>query len=203
MAILHTATSKRGKYPIQKEITTSPSKDKGICIGDDPDDVWNSTRNACIKAILKTFKTAIAKSNQDKDNDKSEKTNFKLTAELASTRYENSLYKKYSYSLNAYKLRFRKDLTALKNIHTGFAINILKGDLDLNDFVKLDESELISKTQKEKNCKLLDDELKNKLGHQFPTNINQIKNQNVFVSEKWGISESAAKIDHDFDFDSV
>lgn len=201
MAITHTKSTKTDKDIIRNEILTSPSKDRGIPIGDDPDDVWNSTRNACVKAILKTFKTIITKSDQNKDNDNNETRKFRLTAESASTKYENALYKKYSYSLNAYKLRFRKDLTALKNIKTGFAIDILHGDLDLSEFVKLDEAELISKTQKEKNCKLLDDELKNKLGHQFPTNINEIKNQNVFVGEKWGISESAAKIDPEFDLD--
>ncbi|GAV30389.1 hypothetical protein PMKS-003900 [Pichia membranifaciens] len=117
----------------------------------------------------------------------------------AATKYEQCLFKKNSHSLNAYKLRFRKDLTALKSSKTEFALDILAGELDIDDFVSFDEKDLISKKQQAKDSELLDSELKNKMGKQFPTNINQIKNQNVFVGEKWGISESAAKIDPDFD----
>lgn len=168
--------------------------DQGIAVGDDPDDVWSTTRKACINAVLKTFQSI-----KSKNKDSHSLQEYKLSPQSAAATYEKALYKKNSHSLNAYKRRFRKDLTALKNAKTDFAVNILAGELDIADFVNLNENELISKIQKEKNSKLLSDELKNSMGKQFPTNINQIKNQNVFVGEKWGISESAAKIDPEFD----
>ncbi|KAG0691240.1 hypothetical protein C6P40_003491 [Pichia californica] len=191
MGISHTTPSKNPKKGTVKNL--SPSKDYGIAIGDDPDDVWNSTRTACVNSVLKTFKAIKAKDDIEIE--------YKYTPEISATKYENLLYNKYSLSLNAYKLRFRKDLIALKNPKTKFAFDLMIGYLEFSDFVNLNEKDLISKSQKEKNTKLLDDQLKNKMGKQFPTNINQIKNQNVFVSEKWGISESAAKIDPEFDLD--
>ena len=192
MAISHTSPVKK----TQKSVTSrsqSPvhaTYGGGIAIGDDPDDVWHKTRAACVKAVLKTLET-----------EKKRHKNFECreSPQSAATKYEEYLFKKNSYSLNAYKLRFRKDLTALKNSKTEFALDILAGELDIDDFVSFDEKDLISKKQQAKDLELLDEELKNKMGKQFPTNINQIKNQNVFVGEKWGISESAAKIDPDFD----
>lgn len=193
MAILHPSPTKKTPKNVANRSQSPATTDKnGIAIGDDPDDVWHNTRTACVKAVTKTFE-AKEKTKDGKD--------YVETPQSAATKYEQCLFKKNSHSLNAYKLRFRKDITALKNSKTDFAVDILTGDLDINDFVSFDEKDLVSKNQKDKDSKLLDEELKNKMGKQFPTNINQIKNQNVFVGEKWGISESAAKIDPDFDLE--
>jgi hypothetical protein len=167
-------------------------RDTGISIGDDPKDIWNKTRKACVNAINKTFNTYKTENNHDGIKF------IKSSSDLAAS-YEQSLYVKYRHDLNAYKSRFRKDLTALKNFKTMFTEDLLKGDLSVKEFTDIDENDLISRKQKDNNLKLLDTELKNTLGTQFPTNINEIKNQNVFVGEKWGISESAAKIDPEFD----
>lgn len=167
-------------------------KDSGIGIGDDPNDIWKKTRTACISAVFKTLQTFVSKT------DEAELT--KTPTEISKS-YEKCLHNKHNDSLNAYKLRFRKDLTALKNFKTLFAHDLLAGKLNVQEFCDLDEKDLISRRQKEDDCKLLEEELKNKMGKQFPTNINQIKNQNVFVGEKWGISESAAKIDPEFDLE--
>lgn len=180
----HTSFTKVSKQVLPKK------RDDGISIGDDPNDIWNKTRNACMAAILKALKTCI---------DKNENTKFMNSASEIAKTYETELYKKYRGSLNEYKLRFRKDLTAIRNLKTMFALNLLSGELSVLEFVSLDEKDLISFKQKEQNSKLLGAELKNSLGKQFPTSINEIKNQNTVVAEKWGISESAAKIDPEFD----
>lgn len=194
MAISHNSPVKKIQKSIisRSQSSVSATDRGGIAIGDDPDDVWNKTRAACVKAVMKTLET---EKNRHKD------VEWRESPQSAASKYEQCLFKKNSYSLNAYKLRFRKDLTALKNSKTEFALDILAGELDIDDFVSFDEKDLISKKQQAKDSKLLDEELKNKMGKQFPTNINQIKNQNVFIGEKWGISESAAKIDPDFDED--
>lgn len=192
MAISHRVLNKQGKNASKQITPTVPVVDPGIARGDDPDDIWNKIRTSCKLAVSKTFHTFISK-NED----------IKLVEPIdqLSKKYEQALYKKNSYSLNAYKLRFRKDITALKNSKATFTLEILTGVLNINDFVNFDELDLVSRNQKRKNIKYLDEELKNKMGKQFPTNINQIKNQNVFVGEKWGISESAAKIDPEFEFE--
>ncbi|TID14976.1 hypothetical protein CANINC_004647 [Pichia inconspicua] len=176
-----------------KSDTKTPKKsinDSGISIGDDPHDVWNKTRNACRNAVLKALQSCA---------DKNPDVLITSSPLVSAKEYELELHKKYGYSLSEYKLRFRKDLTALRNFKTLFAIKLLNGDMKVTDFTSLDENELISFKQKEQNNRLLDTELKNSLGKQFPSNINEIKNQNTVVAEKWGISESAAKIDPEFE----
>lgn len=167
--------------------------DNGIPIGDDPSDIWNKTRTACVSAVSRALKSCA---------DKTPDVTFVATPSEIAKEYEQELHKKYSGSLNEYKLRFRKDLTAIRNIKTLFAIKLLAGEMKVSSFTSLNEEELISFKQKEENSKLLDGELKNALGKQFPTSINEIKNQNTVVAEKWGISESAAKIDPDFEINN-
>lgn len=180
-------SSSPSKQP--KKIRTTP-RDSGILFGDDPDDIWKSTRSACLKVIIKAFE-----STQKKDR----LIKFPNTPVLLATEYEKILYKQNSDALNSYKSRFRKDYIALINQKTSFAKDLLSGTLSVEAFTELDEQDLISRKQKQNNTKLLESELKNKLGKKFPKNINEIENQNVFVIEKWGISESAAKIDPQFD----
>lgn len=123
----------------------------------------------------------------------------RVQASLIAKSYEEMLHKKYNDSLSGYKLRFRKDLVALKNSKTGFTHDLLFGVMKVEDFIKLEERDLVPQIQKEQDKKLLEDELKMKIGKNLPSDINQIKNNKVFVGEKWGVSESAAKIDPDFD----
>lgn len=167
-------------------------RDSSISTGDDPDDIWKKTRAACIKAIIRSFDLYISKHSD---------AEVTITSSELSKLYEKYLYKKYQHSLNSYKLRFRKDLTALRNTKNSFTKDLLKGELSMQNFVNFVETDLISSKQKEANNKFLDDELKNKMGKTFPKNINQIQNQNMSVGENWGIPESAAKIDPEFDLD--
>lgn len=172
-----------------KNVSNAP-RDTGILFGDDPHDIWKTTRNACLKVIVKALETAEMKNNTLKS------TNNPI---ILANKYENILYKRNIVSLNSYKSRFRKDYVALLNQKTSFADDLLSGKLSIEEFTQLDENDLISRKQRERNTKLLDLELKSKLGKKFPKTINEIENQNVLVIENWGISESAAKIDPQFD----
>lgn len=173
-----------------KDASRKGKRDTGIFYGDDPSDVWRVTRLACINAMTKTLDSYRSK-HPDED--------LPQSSSLIAKSYEEMLHKKYNDSLSGYKLRFRKDLVALKNSKTGFTHDLLFGVMKVEDFIKLEERDLVPQIQKEQDKKLLEDELKMKIGKNLPSDINQIKNNKVFVGEKWGVSESAAKIDPDFD----
>ncbi|KAG7757768.1 hypothetical protein KL911_000744 [Ogataea haglerorum] len=113
--------------------------------------------------------------------------------------YECLLFESRKHNLDNYKERFRKDLIALKNQSTEFAQDLLGGNLSMKEFCSLKDSELLSKRQKSEDKQLLEKELKSKITTNLPDTINQIKSQANTVTEKWGISESAAKIDPEFE----
>ncbi|KAG7826394.1 hypothetical protein KL942_000194 [Ogataea angusta] len=145
-------------------------------LGDDSDDVWKKT---------------LSQTQVDRES-------TVPPGQLASE-YESLLYESRKHNLDNYKARFRKDLIALKNQSTEFAQDLLRGNMSMKEFCELKDSELLSKRQKTEDKHLLEKELKSKITTNLPDTINQIKSQANTVSEKWGISESAAKIDPDFD----
>lgn len=179
------------KSPTKRSKDVNTQSNQGIAFGDDPNDIWKATRAACLSAILKTF-SQFASKNTPRNEEPNQ-------PDQVAKRYEETLYSKNKHSLNAYKLRFRKDLTALKNAKTCFAVDILSGDLTIDEFVNLDDKDLLSRKQKLKDSELLNTELKNSMGKQFPKSINQIKNQNLTIPDQWWASDSSAKIDPYFD----
>ncbi|KAG7877928.1 hypothetical protein KL905_001194 [Ogataea polymorpha] len=146
-------------------------------LGDDSDDVWKKKTLSQIQA---------------------DRESVVDPGRLASE-YECLLYESRKHNLDNYKERFRKDLIALKNQSTEFAQDLLRGDMSMKEFCRLKDSELLSKRQRTQDKQLLEKELKSKITTNLPDTINQIKNQANTVSEKWGISESAAKIDPEFE----
>ncbi|ODV87193.1 hypothetical protein CANARDRAFT_87362 [[Candida] arabinofermentans NRRL YB-2248] len=152
-------------------------------------------KEACKVAVKKAFEEHL---------NNEEVTNCEVICQPSklSATYERLLYEKHEPNINTYKLRFRKDLTSLKNKQTDFAVDLLTGKITVEEFSGLDESQLISKTRQKQDAELLDKELKSKITMNMPDTINSIKNNSTFVSEKWGVSESAAKIDQEFDTES-
>lgn len=191
MAIQHYSPTKSSK----KVSSVHSQKDKsGIFIGDDKGDVWRKTREACTAAIKKAFEniTPPLLKHGGENN---------IEPSTAAVKYDAILFQKHGGSLDDYKIRFRKDLVALKSSKTNFAKEILTGSLSIKEFVEFDDKDLLSKKQKEKDVKALQGELKSKMGKQFPTNIRDIKNQNNAVTEQWWIPESASKIDPEFELE--
>ncbi|CDK28397.1 unnamed protein product [Kuraishia capsulata CBS 1993] len=136
-------------------------------------DVWNTTRKACVAKITEILENAaLAKS------------------------YEGALYQKNHNSLEQYRTSFRKDVIALRNSKTGFREAIKNKEITPEQFALLKPEELFSKEQKLENEKLKDQELQAAISTEtkaLPKNINALKDS--VVSEKWGISTSAAAID--------
>ena len=189
MAIHHRSPAKSSKKISHEQFHKD---DSGISLGDDKADIWRKTREACLSAIIKVFENVKTPEHA---------TQNELVPSEAAKKYENLLYKKHKNTLNEYKVRFRKDLVALKSSKTNFAESVLSGALTIEEFVDFDDKNLLSKKQRESDSASLEEELKSKMGKKFPTNIRQIKNQNMAVTEQWWISESASKIDPDFDSD--
>lgn len=113
--------------------------------------------------------------------------------------YEANLYRRYRDNLTQYKLRFRKELVALRNVDTEFAEELLKGEMTVEELGELKGSELISKKQRKENKMLLERELRRSIGEKLPDTLSEVPGQNTVTREKWGVSESAAKIDPMFD----
>lgn len=150
--------------------------------------LWQRTRDGCrnavCRALAKTCKSAGEKTKQ---------------TEALAIEYELLLHKRFGYSINAYKLRFRRDLTALRNTSGSFASDILSGKLSMEEFTSLDDSELISDKRKKQNALDVKRGMEQRIGKKMVNNINDVKQINTFSREKWGISDSAAKIDTEFD----
>jgi len=180
----------------RKQKTSVKSKkavrDTGIAEGDDPNDIWDKTRMACRSGMEKAFAKII------KVAQISEKERVK-TPETISKLYEENLYKRFNSNLIQYKQRFRKDLIAMRNPDTQFAENLLTGEMTVEQFCELKEAELISKKQKKQNQELLQKELRNSIAKKPPTKLSEVEVQNTIVRDKWGISESAAKVDPRFE----
>ena len=192
------------KSPTKAPKTTNNSTTKsnnGISFGDDPSDVWKATRAACTIAVMKVFQSFSNKETLKKEIIETKTIEKQEEPSDFARKYELMLYKKHSNSLTNYKLRFRKDLTALKSSKTEFGKDIFFGNLTMEEFVEFDDKELLSVKQKLKDKELLNAELKNSLGQQFPTNINQIKNQNLTLPDQWWASGSSAKLDTNFDLE--
>ncbi|KAH3666154.1 hypothetical protein OGAPHI_004343 [Ogataea philodendri] len=167
----------RNTFRKPKKTPKRPIRPAAQNLGDNSDDVWEKTTLAKIEADLES------------DN----------KASSIAEEYEKMLYELRRDNIAAYKERFRKDLIALKNKSTSFGKDLLTGKLSVREFCQTKEADLVSKHQKSENKLLLEKELKSKITTNLPDTINQIKSQANTVSEKWGISESAAKIDQDFD----
>ncbi|VEU21678.1 DEKNAAC102651 [Brettanomyces naardenensis] len=162
----------------------------GIGIGDSPTDLWEKTRAACKMGMVKAFLKIIKAGDVEKKKYEPE--------ELADT-YEQNLYGRYKSNMNHYKGRFRKDLIAMRNPDTEFAAYLLEGRMSMEEFCTLKEEGLISKKQKRENNRLLERELRNSITEKPPEKLSDVPNQNTIVRDKWGISESAAKVDPRFD----
>ena len=166
--------------------------DAGIAEGDDPNDIWDKTRVACIEGMQKAFAKIIRVAGI------TEKEQVKTPKDI-SKQYEENIYKRFNSNLIQYRQRFRKDLIAMRNPDTEFAENLLTGEMAVEQFCAMKESELISKKQKKENQELLQKELRNSIAKKPPTKLSEVEVQNTIVRDKWGISESAAKVDPRFD----
>ncbi|GMM28217.1 hypothetical protein DAMA08_009330 [Martiniozyma asiatica (nom. inval.)] len=167
-----------------KKARTTQSKRTEENLGDNLNDLWETTKKACREAIVR----ALLRVDENKE----------LATRLA-VEYDKALSSKQGHSLKLYKSRFRKDLTAIRNADTGFAKAFVEGTMTPTEFCDLSEENLVSAKRKEQDKADKEKELRNSIGKKLEDSINEAKNQIVFTSEKWGISESAAKLDPDFD----
>ncbi|OWB77070.1 hypothetical protein B5S32_g1229 [[Candida] boidinii] len=132
--------------------------------GDDINHLWVKTRESVKIAFtnqLKQVNQKIAKPDE-----------MLLTPDEAAQKYEMGLFDLHKKNIDEYKVKFRKDFMAIK--------------------------ELYSAKQKLENSQLREKELKASIGEVLPENINKVKDQTI-VSEKWGISGSLAAVDDDFE----
>ncbi|QPG73603.1 hypothetical protein FOA43_000915 [Brettanomyces nanus] len=176
----------------RKQKSTIQSINGGISIGDNPKDVWDQTRTACKLGMEKAFFKIIKLEDIDPEEQKGD-------PDLLTQLYESDLYSRYRTNMSHYKQRFRKDLIAMRNADTEFAASLLSGDMNMEEFCHLKEGELISKKRKKENKMLLERELKKSITKKLPERLSDVPNQNTIVRDKWGISESAAKVDQRFE----
>lgn len=162
--------------------------DKSISLGDDASDLWEKTRAACRLGVEKAFDKVI-KSETIKEKDE------KFTPAFLAEEYERNLFGRFGSSMKSYRQRFRKDLISMRNEDTEFAANLLYGEMKMEDFCNLKESELISKKQKNQDKQLLAKELRQTIAPALPTKVTI---QNTILRTKW-VTESVAKIDPRFD----
>lgn len=153
-----------------------------------PPSLWQKTRQGSRRAIARALARHCRPS--------SEKTG---QIEALAAEYDSLLYRKCGHSINAYRLRFRRDLTALRSSSTTFAADLASGAMSMEAFAALDDSELVSDNRKRQDAAHVERGIAQCIGKKMVDNINEVKQINTFSREKWGISDSAAKVDPECD----